>query len=206
MYILSNPTHHTGLSGAEVFGIVFSILIVVIGSAVALMVGIVCYKKGVCKPGPQSSSPNNRHLSPTITASTAATRRTNLGLRSHNVPNRTNFGLSSHSAPNTSQTMSYSFGLSRTQQPPVAEVSPHLEAATHAGEAPPAYHTVAQYPSMTSEAYKNVTLSTRDSHPPVDPPAYTDITGQLGVHEEIQQANPADSNTVPSFHDSETSV
>ena len=39
------------------------------------------------------------------------------------------------------------------------EEPPHLEAATHAGEAPPAYHAAVHYETITLEDYKSLKLS-----------------------------------------------
>ena len=63
------------------------------------------------------------------------------------------------------------------------EEPPHLEAATHAGEAPPAYHAAVHYETMTLEAYKSLKLSEctalynakPDSGNTDAPPTYSEI-------------------------------
>ena len=179
----------SGLSAAnaEAVGVVFGVTVIV-GCVIAQVVAVICYKKGLCKNRNILPSVNNRHqATSTAYPHASASSTTFNGSRSHTMYTTT-------TTSRVDQTFPVSNGSQH--QPPhptiTVEESPHLEAATHAGEAPPAYNTAAQYKTMTPEAYKNLRLSSDSAtlyseHPNTEaPPAYIEINGQ-GENSEMNE-------------------
>ena len=189
----------SGLSAAnaEAVGVVFGV-IVIVGCVIAQVVAVICYKKGLCKKNRNILPSVNIRRQATSTAypHTSASSTTFSGSRSHNMYTTT-------TTSRVDQTFPVSNSLNGSQhQPPhptiAVEESPHLEAATHAGEAPPAYNAAAQYKTMTPEAYKNLRLSSDSAtlyseHPNTEaPPAYIEINGQgenFEMHENSEICN-----------------
>ena len=67
-----------------------------------------------------------------------------------------------------------------------AEQSSHLEATTHTGEAPPAYHRAALYQTVTPETVTQSEDKTHKDGPSEAPPTYTEIAGRNTVHSKLQ--------------------
>ena len=181
--IMYTHTHWSGLSGAQKFGIVFSILIVIC-CAVCQITGFICYKKGACK-----SATGSRH-SP---QHTTTFHRVNVPASSTTYNHySSNYASQNHTSdspyatgPIYNSQIHYSFssqqqtGNNLTTEPS----APPLEAVTHAGEAPPAYHIAVHYKTVT-DPDKDVRLF-RDSalyeQPKTNtnsdaPPAYKEAT------------------------------
>ena len=171
-----------GLSEGQVVGIVFGILFLIIGCAIIQVTAMVCHRKGACKP---STSSITRHLTPTVPP---ASRTTNIysSIQPSTTTAQTYINGSQHQQVTdvSPHLEAATHEIQRQQQWVTVRESPYFEAETHAGEAPPAYHTAAQYPTMTLEAYKNITLSrasqesTNSDHSSVAPPAYMETKGQ----------------------------
>ena len=187
------------LSSTQAGGIAAGVIIAFV-CIVAQFIGVIrfCYKKGVCKkstPRPRPSQTRNNRQTPAVTTYPLTSFPTvGSNTMSHTV-NATAY------ATTTPQ-----FSLNGTQHPyhgqqpqhlhqpqpyvihPDAstltlEEPPHLKAATHAGEAPPAYHAAVHYETMTLEAYKSLKLSEGsalysakpDSGNTDAPPTYSEI-------------------------------
>ena len=154
-----------GLSGPQVFGIVFGVVCIVI--IVITCAVIACYKK------------RHVHSSSTLSRTPTATFISRSQSSRIVSPNRP-----SNYAPTLATPVSstdFQNGVRTTTQP--IEEPTHSEATTHAGEAPPAYHTAEQYRTMTVESYKNYTLSNMDDSThndplPSSPPAYIDTSAE----------------------------
>ena len=153
------------LSGAQVFGIVFSFLFIVC-CAVALTVGVVFYRKYVCT---RRVPTNHHHEIATTTPPASSWTRTNF----HHAAD-----------PDTIIHAQMNETLSPLQHPmqsaAVEKDSPHLEAATHTGEAPPAYHTAALYQTVAPGTVTQFEDSIHKDSSSEAPPAYyyTDISGR----------------------------
>lgn len=140
----------TALSSAEAGGIaagVIAFIAYVIAQSICIV--CVCYKTGVCKKSTfqidrQTAYPYPHALSTPVGSSAT----------SHNVYATTHVLLSQNQAQHPQPHV----------HPPTKTVgeAPHLEATTHAGEAPPAYHAAVHYQTVTQEDDKNLKIS-RDS-------------------------------------------
>ena len=163
----------TALSSAEAGGVavgVIAFIAYVIAQSICIV--CVCYKTGVFKKSTfqlendrQTAYPYPHALSTPVGSSTT----------SQNVYATTHVTLSQNQAqhqqphvhPATTQfppsdvQHPYQQPHNRTATKTVGE-SPHLEAATHAGEAPPAYHAAVHYQTVKQEDDKNLKVS-RDS-------------------------------------------
>ena len=133
----------SGLSGAQIFGIVFGSLVVVCCGACCLciLVGFICHKK-------QKSqwARSHRSLQPPPSQS-----------RTVNISHPYTVQEFSTNASHTYQS-SVAARLKQADAEPSAP--PPLEAAvTHASEAPPAYHTVMHYKTVDPDTIKDAQLS-----------------------------------------------
>ena len=165
-------------------------VIVFIGCTIALFIGIVCYRKGVCKKStPRPSQLRNNRQTP-ITTHPLASFPT-VGSNTTNLNNAYTTTFVTTSPPNGTQHLyqqpqrlyqpqpSYIHSATTT----VDEPSYYHKAATHVGEAPPAYHTAMHYETMTIEDYKSLKLSEGsavysakpDSGNTDTPPTYSEI-------------------------------
>lgn len=154
----------SGLSSDPMVGGIIFGIVIVSGCAIATCIVIILYKKRVRAPQVLSSSSGDSTSTSTVPPTLSTTNFGNQNL--------------SYSSPPTDQT--FSLSLNTRQLPQM--VSPHLEAETHAGEAPPAYHTATKYPTVAYDYYK-ATQSTASSkeasdHHPSAPPAYSVAAGQ----------------------------
>ena len=140
-------------------------VIVFVSCVIALFIGVVCYWKGVCKkssPRP-SQLRNNRQATittypltsfPTVGSNTANTNNAYAStFVTTSPPNGTQYLYQQPQRPYQLQP-SYVHSATTTLDEPS-----HHKAATHAGEAPPAYHTAMYYKTMTVEDYKSLKLS-----------------------------------------------
>ena len=138
------------------------------GCIVAQLVGVICYKQGLCEKGtprPFQARNNGQTLITAYPLTSFPTQSAGSNTMSHTV-------YATAYATTTPQ-----FSLNGTQQlyqpqrpyqpqpdvhPDAAtltlEEPPHLEAATHAGEAP-AEHAAVCYEMTTLDAYKSLKLS-----------------------------------------------
>ena len=145
-------THWSGLSGAQIFGIAFSSIIIVCCGPCCLCIliaGYICHKKG--------KTLRRSYHSPLPQAPQSH------ALNSH--------PYTAQELTNTSQT--YPSSIAKLQQTDTEPSAPPLEAVTHAGEAPPPYHAVVHYKTVRPET-KDVRLSSactltesRSDAPPV---------------------------------------
>ena len=168
--------------GSPEVGIVFSILIVIC-CAVCQITGFICHKKGICK-----SATGSRHSSQHTTTFhrvnvPASSTTYNHYSSSHASQNHTSDSPYT-TGPIYNSQVHYSFSSQQQTGNNLTEPSaPPLEAVTHAGEAPPAYHTAVHYKTVT-DPDKDVRLF-RDSalyeQPKTNtdsdaPPAYKEAT------------------------------
>ena len=154
-----------GLSSAEAGGVAASVIIAFVGCVIAQCIGIVCYKKGVCK----NSTPRPTVGSITMNSGYHVTTAPQISLNGTHVL---------YQQPQRPYQPQHPATLT-------LEEPPHLkEATTHAGEAPPAYHAAALYQTMTLEDYKSLKLSeaSADNGAKADlssnadaPPSYSEI-------------------------------
>ena len=155
------------LSSAQAGGIAAGVIAFVY--IVAQFIGVICYKKGVCKkstPRPRPSQMRNNRQTPAVTTYPLTSFPTvGSNAMSHTVSATTpQFSLNGTQHPYHGQPEPQHLYQPQPYVHPDASIltleePPHLEAATHAGEAPPAYHTAVHYETMTPEAYKSLKLS-----------------------------------------------
>ena len=144
----------TSLSAAQIFGIVFGILIIIACCCViALIAGLVSFRNGACRSSTGRPS-SNRHTP----------QNNQLNSPSYTIGH---YPSSSQQQPSADNRRNNNINLAVAVEPS----APPLEAAvTHAGEAPPAYHTVVQY--------KTVDLDTEDPNVRLS----KDLTAQFSEH------------------------
>ena len=119
-------TRWSGLSGAQIFGIAFNSVIIIVccgACCLCILIGYICHKKG--------KTLTRRHRLPQPQASQSH------ALNSH--------PYTAQELTNTSQT--YQSSIAELQQADIEPSAPPppLEAVTHVGEAPPPYHTAVHY-------------------------------------------------------------
>ena len=131
-----------------------------IGCIFALFIGVVCYKKGICKKSSRPSQQTRNNTYPT----TYVTPATPGGTQHLSQQPQHPYQLQPSNVHSTSTTL---------------EEPSHLKAATHAGEAPPAYHAAMHYETMTLEDYKDLKLSEDSAvyRTKPAPPTYSEIIG-----------------------------
>ena len=134
-------------------------VIAFVGCIFALFIGVVCYKKGVCKkstPRPSRLTRNNTY--PTTYVTPAAPSGTQHLYQQPQHP----YQLQPSNVHSTSTTL---------------EEPSHLKAATHAGEAPPAYHAAMHYETVILEDNKDLKLSEDSAvyRAKPAPPTYSEI-------------------------------
>ena len=173
-----------GLTSVQAGSIAVGV-IAFVGCIIAQCVGIICYKKGVCKKStPRPFQAGNNRQTPSTTYPRAPPGTTfGSNTINHNVYATPYYATTPQFSPNGTQYL-YQQPQNHLAAVTVGE-SPHLEAATHAGEAPPAYHAAVHYETMSIEAYKNLKLSrdsaifsaNSDSGNTDAPPTYSEIIG-----------------------------
>ena len=137
------PSNSGGLSGPQVFSIVFGTVCIVI--IITTFTVISCRNKK-----------HNSSLNRTSTVTSIYVRRSHSTIISPNRPS--NYSPPSITTPTASNEMQT---IAHTEEPS------HSEATTHTGEAPPAYHAAEQYKTVT-----NVNDSTHNDPPSAPAPAY----------------------------------
>ena len=185
MHTISLAEISSAQAQAQAGGIAVGV-IASVGFIIALFIGVVCCKNGVCKKrNPRPSQMRNNRQTPVTTyqlasvGSSAAMNRNNVYATTYvtTTPlNGTQYLYQQPQHPYQSQLHSATTTLDQ---------SSHLEANTHAGEAPPAYHTSMHYETMTLEDYKSLKLSEgsaansakSDSDNTDAPPTYSEIVG-----------------------------
>ena len=172
-----------GLSSAQAGGIAAGV-IAFVGCVIALIVGVACYKNGVCKQSsPRPSQMRTNRPAPLITypPATVGSSTMNNGY----VIITPQFFLN---ATHQQQQPQCPYQLQHPASLTLEESSHLKEATTHAGEAPPAYHAAVHYQTMTLEDYETIKLSeaSADNCAEVDlngntesgaPPNYSEVIG-----------------------------
>ena len=176
-------TVSAGLSSAQAGGVAVGVIVGCI--IIAQCICVICYKMGICKQstlqaGNNHQTPITTYPYPRASSSTVGSNTTN-----HNVYATTHYVTTPQFSPNGTQ---HQYHVQQPHNHPATVTvgeSSHLEAATHAGEAPPAYHATMHYKTMTLEAYKNLRDSAMNSAKSDNgntdaPPTYSEIiSGQI---------------------------
>ena len=168
---------------AQAVGIAVGV-IAFIGYIIALIVGLACYRKGICKKrNPHPSQMRNNCRTPVATYPLAS-----YPSNSSNAMNRNNAYATTYvttATPNGTQNQYQQPQHPYQPQLHSATTTSHLNANTHAGKAPPAYHAAIHCETMTLEDYKSLKLSEGsaansakpDSGNTDTPPTYSEIVG-----------------------------
>ena len=157
------------LSSAQAGGIAASVIAFVCIIA-APFIGIICYRKGICKKSTPRSRPSqtrNNHQTPITTYPLTSFPINTMGHSVYPTAYATttpHFSLNGTQHPYHGQQPQHSYQPQPYVHPDASTLTlkeqPHLKAAaTHAGEAPPAYHAAVHYETMTLEAYNSLKLS-----------------------------------------------
>ena len=181
-FIIINLSGGHELSSAQLFGVIFSV-----SAAAAIIItvsALIYYKKNngfrrpTCIRRSASNTSGSTHPRESSSRINLRNSRPYRASAASHIPrsNSTPSGISSAPQNQYSRIPLQQTEITlTTDEPPPS----HVEATTHDGEAPPAYHTIAQYQTTTLNALTKETTPnkppsiTLDTDPSVAPPAYS---------------------------------